>query len=99
MSDLLREIQARVHGYWHDAPIPADELPKHRLVRETCELAKATGLTEAEIETWAITRQGVPTVAVVSADALRALQTRLNRPGGVGRFRARLERMRGGSDA
>lgn len=92
MSDLLREIQDRVHGYWTGAPIPENENPKHRLVRESFELAKENGLTEAELEQWARNQQGEPSVAVVSAKALTELQGRLREPGGAIRFRARLAR-------
>jgi len=94
MSDVLREIQERVSGYWTDAPVLEDENPKHGLVRMTCELAKSHGLTEAELDEWAAHQQGEPTVGVVSASALVDLCHRLNRPGGVLRFRARLERGR-----
>lgn len=94
MSDLLAEIRARVHGYWTGAPVPEDENPKHRLVRETCELAKEYGRTEADLDEWALRQEGEPTVAVVSAGALQSLQSKLKRPGGVLRFRTRLARER-----
>jgi len=94
MSHLLQEIRDRVHGYWTGAPVPEDENPKHRRVRETCKLAKEKGLTEADLDDWALLQQGEPSVAVVSANALQELQTRLNRPGGVLRFKARLARHR-----
>ncbi len=94
MTDLLQELRERVHGYWTDAPVPENENPKHRIVRETCELAREKGLTEQDIEDWAQLQQWQPTVAVVNATQLLELQTRLNRPGGVLRFRARLERNR-----
>lgn len=94
MSDLLRDIQDRVHGYWAGAPVLDDENAKHALVRVTCETAKAHGIVEAELDEWAERQQGQPTVGVVSADALVALCQRLDRPGGVVRFRARLERGR-----
>jgi hypothetical protein len=94
VSDLLQEIRDRVHGYWTGAPVPEDENPKHRLVRLTCELAKAKGLTEAELNEWALLQQGEPTVAVVNANALQELQSRLNRPGGAVRSKARLVRDR-----
>lgn len=91
---MIDDIRARVHGYWTGAPVPADELPKHKLVRDLCELANDAGLTEAEIDEWARYQQGEPTVGVVSAQALIELARRLKRPGGVGRFRARLARDR-----
>lgn len=94
MSDVLAEIQDRVHGYFTGAPVPDDENPKHQIVRETCELAQSLGVTEAEINEWAQRQQGEPTVAVVSAAALLELQVRLRKPGGVDRFRKRLERGR-----
>jgi hypothetical protein len=94
VSDLLQEIRDRVHGYWTGAPVPEDENPKHQLVRETCTRAKEKGLTEAELDEWALLQQGESTVAVVNANALQELQTRLNRPGGVLRFRMRLARDR-----
>jgi hypothetical protein len=95
MTGVLQELRDRVHGYWTGAPVPDDENPKHRLVRETCELARAKGLTEAELDKWALHQQGEPTIAVVNATALVELQTRLNRPAGVLRFKARLVRDRG----
>lgn len=98
MSDVLTAIRDRVHGYWTGAPVPDDEPEKHRLVRETCELAREKGLTEAEIDAWAMYQQGQPSVAVVSAKAMEALQVRLRRPGGAGRFRRRLERERAGRE-
>lgn len=94
MSNVLREIEERVHGYWIGAPVPDNELPKHTIVRETCELAKELGLTEAEIDEWARYQQGEPSVAVVGVTALQELVTRLRRPGGASRFRRRLERDR-----
>lgn len=94
MSDLLSEIRARVHGCWTGASVPENENPKHRLIRETCELAQAKGLTEAELNEWALYQQGEPNVAVVNANALQALRSRLNHPGGILRFKARLERER-----
>lgn len=94
MSDRLREIQQQVHGYWVGAPIPDNEFPKQTVVRETCKLAKELGITELEIEEWARYQQGEPTVGVVSMAALQGLMTRLRRPGGVSRFRRRLERER-----
>lgn len=94
MSDVLREIQERVHRYWTGAPVPDNELPKHTIVRVTCEIAKDLGLSEAEIEEWALYQQGEPSVGVVSVAAMDQLVTRLRRPGGARRFRKRLERDR-----
>ena len=94
MSNVLQEIRERVHGYWTDAPILENENSKHRLVRETCELAKAHGLTEAELDEWAQYQQGEPTVGVVASQALLELQARLRRPFGADRFRRRLARER-----
>jgi len=89
---VLVEIEERLHGYFTGAPVPAWENPKHRIVRETCEVAIAHGVTEDELRAWALHQQGEPTVAVCRANALRALQTRLKMPGGVARFRKRLAR-------
>jgi hypothetical protein len=95
MTDILEEIRERVHGYWIGAAVPADELPKHRLVRETVELAKEKGLTEEELDEWALLQRGEPSVAVTNAGALQELQAKLRRPGGALRFRARILRERG----
>lgn len=89
---LLVEIEERVHGYFTGAPVPEWENPKERIVRETCEVAIAHGVTADELRAWALQQQGELSVAVCSANALRALQTRLKRPGGVERFRKRLAR-------
>lgn len=94
MSDILNEIRERVHGYWTGAPVPADELPKHRMVRETVELAREHGLTEKELDEWALLQRGEPSIAVVNASALQEIQAKLRRPGGALRFRARLIRLR-----
>jgi hypothetical protein len=93
-DDILDQIRERVHGYWTGALAPANELPKHKLVRETVELAKEKGLTEQELDEWALYQQGESTVAVTSARALQELQAKLKRPGGALRFRTRLERDR-----
>ncbi len=99
MSALLQEIEARVHGYWTGAPVPDNELPKHTVVRQTCEIANEMGLTEPELTEWARYQQGEPSVAVVSVAALEQLVARLRRPGGVRRFRKRLERERNRREA
>jgi hypothetical protein len=94
MSNVLQEIRERVHGYWSGAPVPANENPKHRIVRETCDLAKAKGLTEADLDDWARLQHGEPSVAVVNATRLQELQARLQRPDGPERFLRRLDRQR-----
>lgn len=94
MSDVLRQIQERVHGYWTGASVPDDENPKHRIVRETCELALEKGLTEQDVNDWARYQQGEPSVAVVNATRLLELQAKLNRPGGPERLLRRLNRQR-----
>lgn len=91
MTGSIEELRERVRSYFDGINPPFDELPKHRIVRETCEAARRHGIDVAELDAWARTL-GQPSVAVCRAKDLDAVQKRWNLPGGVGRWRRRLER-------
>lgn len=89
-DQLLREIRDRAHGYW-TGDLPAADAPdKHKIVYDLVQTCMTLGITEDELDRWALVQHGEVSYAVTNADQIRELKTRLQRPGGVLRFRARL---------